>query len=146
MTVPTEIPCDAAPSEISDRYISPHCEFTLSAGDVDELAAENLVKYLEDQREATGAIPDDRTIVVERFRDEIGDWRVAVLSPFGGQVHAPWALCVAARMRERFGATDERSWKLRFHAQTAGVSRAPDSGPEARLLGLGRRPGRNDST
>ena len=57
---------------------------------LDELAAENLVKYLDDQREATGAVPDDRTIVVERFRDEIGDWRVCILSPFGSRVHAPW--------------------------------------------------------
>ena len=48
-------------------------------------------RYLDEQAEATGVVPDDRTIVVERFRDEIGDWRVCVLSPFGAQVHAPWA-------------------------------------------------------
>ena len=50
---------------------------------LDDWAAENLVNYLDEQREATGAVPDDRTIVVERFRDEIGDWRVCILSPFG---------------------------------------------------------------
>ncbi|MGH8906877.1 MAG: Lhr family helicase [Egibacteraceae bacterium] len=70
---------------------------------LDELAARNLAQYVEDQREATGAVPDDRTIVVERFRDEIGDWRVCVLSPFGGRVHAPWALAIEARARERLG-------------------------------------------
>ena len=63
-------------------------------GDLDELAASNLTTYLDDQEAATGVIPSDRTIVVERFRDEIGDWRVCVLSPFGGRVHAPWALAV----------------------------------------------------
>ena len=61
------------------------------AAGLDEWAADNLLGYLREQREATGHVPDDRTIVVERFRDEIGDWRVAILSPFGAQVHAPWA-------------------------------------------------------
>jgi len=67
---------------------------------LDPLAARNLMDYLEDQREVTGVIPSDKTIVVERWVDEIGDWRVAVLSPFGAQVHAPWATAVAARLRE----------------------------------------------
>ncbi|GAA4883147.1 Lhr family ATP-dependent helicase [Serinicoccus chungangensis] len=71
---------------------------------LDGFAADNLLTYLGDQREAVGHLPDDRTIVVERFRDEIGDWRVVVHSPWGSPVHAPWALCLAARMRERFGA------------------------------------------
>src|SRR3954452_11610566 len=69
---------------------------------LDEWAAANTVAYLEEQREATGHVPDDRTIVVERFRDELGDWRVAVHSPFGAQVHAPWALALQARLRERY--------------------------------------------
>ena len=56
---------------------------------LDELAAANVLNYIFDQREATGVVPDDQTIVVERFRDEIGDWRVCILSPFGAQVHAP---------------------------------------------------------
>ena len=72
-------------------------------GDLDELAARNLTAYLDDQREATGVVPDDRTIVVERFRDEIGDWRVCVLSPFGGRVHAPWAMAIEARLSAAAG-------------------------------------------
>ena len=75
----------------------------LSDGGLDAWAADNLVDYLGEQREATGVVPDDRTVVVERFRDEIGDWRIAIHSPYGQQVHAPWALAVAARFRERFG-------------------------------------------
>jgi ATP-dependent Lhr-like helicase len=70
---------------------------------LDEWATDNLLAYLREQAEATGHVPDDRTVVVERFRDELGDWRVVVHSPFGAQLHAPWALAVAARMRERYG-------------------------------------------
>ena len=77
---------------------------------LDELAAENLVKYLEDQREATGAIPDDRTVVVERFRDELGDWRICILSPFGRRVHAPWGLAIEARLAERVGPGAQVLW------------------------------------
>src|SRR3954447_12210867 len=69
---------------------------------LDEWAAANTLAYLAEQRESTGHVPDDRTIVVERFRDELGDWRVAVHSPFGAQVHAPWALALQARLRERY--------------------------------------------
>src|SRR5262249_37288647 len=65
----------------------------------DELAARNLVAYLREQERATGALPTDRTIVVERFRDEIGDWRLCLLSPYGGRVHAPWALALGAALR-----------------------------------------------
>jgi ATP-dependent Lhr-like helicase len=68
---------------------------------LDERAAGNLVAYLEEQREATGLLPDDRTIVVERFRDELGDWRLCVHSPFGAKVHAPWAQAIELRIRER---------------------------------------------
>jgi ATP-dependent Lhr-like helicase len=70
---------------------------------LDEWAADNTLTYLAEQRESTGHVPDDRTIVVERFRDELGDWRVAVHSPFGAQVHAPWGLALQARLRERSG-------------------------------------------
>ncbi len=73
------------------------------ASGLDEWAADNLIGYLSEQKEATGHLPDDKTIIIERFRDEIGDWRVVVHSPFGGQVHSPWALALAARFRERFG-------------------------------------------
>jgi ATP-dependent Lhr-like helicase len=75
----------------------------LRAAGLDEWAAGNLLAYLAEQREATRHIPDDRTIVVERFHDELGDWRVVVHSPFGAQVHAPWALAIGARLREEFG-------------------------------------------
>ena len=67
----------------------------------DDRASSNLLNYLSDQKEATGAVPDDRTIVIERFRDQLGDWRLAVLTPFGARVHAPWALAARARMQER---------------------------------------------
>ena len=79
-------------------------------GDLDELAARNLAAYLDDQREATGVLPDDRTIVVERFRDEIGDWRICILSPFGGRVHAPWAMAIEARMGAAAGIEVEAMW------------------------------------
>jgi ATP-dependent Lhr-like helicase len=82
----------------------------LRDGGLDERAATNLVAYLDEQAEATGAVPDDRTIVVERFRDEIGDWRVCVLSPFGAQVHAPWAMALQHRLGERWGMAVELLW------------------------------------
>ncbi|MBD8869836.1 ATP-dependent helicase [Nocardioides sp. MJB4] len=70
---------------------------------LDAWAADNLVGYLTEQREAMGVVPDDRSIVVERFRDELGDWRLVVHSPYGTPVHAPWALAINVRLRERFG-------------------------------------------
>ncbi len=75
----------------------------VAAAGLDAWAADNLLAYLAEQREATGQVPDDRTVVVERFRDELGDWRVVVHSPYGAAVHAPWALGVAARLRQRYG-------------------------------------------
>ncbi|MGN6634019.1 MAG: Lhr family ATP-dependent helicase, partial [Oryzihumus sp.] len=106
---------------------------------LDEWAADNLLTYLAEQAEATRHVPDDRTVVVERFRDELGDWRVAVHSPFGAQVHAPWALCVSARMRERFGVDVQA-----MHGDDGIVFRLPDIELEgeqggsvgAELLGL----------
>ena len=77
---------------------------------LDAWAAENLVAYLDDQLEATGAVPDDRTVVVERFRDEIGDWRMCILSPFGQRVHAPWGLAIEARLLDRFGPGAQVLW------------------------------------
>ncbi len=71
--------------------------------DLDELAADNLLAYLEDERAATGALPTDRRIVIERFRDELGDWRLVVLTPFGGRVHAPWTMALEARLQQRLG-------------------------------------------
>jgi ATP-dependent Lhr-like helicase len=69
--------------------------------DLDERAARNLLAYLREQQAATRVLPSERTIVVERFRDEIGDWRLCVLSPYGGRVHAAWGLALSARIRER---------------------------------------------
>jgi len=93
----------------------------VTATGLDAWATDNLLTYIDEQREATGHVPDDRNIVVERFRDELGDWRVAVHSPFGAQVHAPWALCVAARMRERFGVDVQA-----MHGDDGIVFRLPD--------------------
>jgi ATP-dependent Lhr-like helicase len=70
---------------------------------LDEWACDNLLSYLDEQKSATRHVPDDRTVVVERFRDELGDWRIVVHSPFGAQVNAPWALAIGARLRERRG-------------------------------------------
>ena len=78
--------------------------------DLDTLAAENLLQYLDDQQEATGAIPDDRTIVVERVMDEMGDWRVCVLTPFGGRIHAPWAMAATAKIRNELAIDVETMW------------------------------------
>ncbi len=77
---------------------------------LDPWAAGNLAGYLEDEKEATGALPTDRTIVVERFRDEIGDWRMVVLAPFGSRVHAPWALAAKRRIRQRHGIDADAIW------------------------------------
>ncbi len=74
---------------------------------LDLLAANNLLGYLDEQAEATGTVPDDRTLVVERFRDEIGDWRICIHTPFGAQVHAPWSMALRARLEEEFGTSIE---------------------------------------
>jgi ATP-dependent Lhr-like helicase len=90
--------------------------------DLDERAAKNLLEYLLEQQAATRVLPSDRTIVVERFRDEIGDWRVCVLSPYGGRVHAAWGLALAARMREAQGIETDVIWSddgLIFHLPDA---------------------------
>jgi ATP-dependent Lhr-like helicase len=78
--------------------------------DLDPGAAENLLRFLADQAEATGQVPDDRTIVVERCRDELGDWRVCVLTPFGRRIHIPWAMAVSARIRAAGGPEVETLW------------------------------------
>jgi ATP-dependent Lhr-like helicase len=81
-------------------------------------AAQNLSTYLEDQQRATGVVPSDRSVVVERFRDEIGDWRVCILTPFGARVHAPWAMAVGARLRDSLGIEVQSIWSddgIAFH-------------------------------
>lgn len=84
----------AAPEKAAQRLIE--------AG-LDEQARTNLLAHLSEQREATGTLPTDRTLTVERGRDEVGDWRVILHSPYGMKVHAPWALAINARIRERLG-------------------------------------------
>ncbi len=78
--------------------------------DLDELAAENLLAYLEEERDVAGALPTDKRIVIERFRDELGDWRLCLLSPFGARVHAPWSLAIETRVRERLGTEVQTIW------------------------------------
>lgn len=94
----------------------------LLAAGLDAWAAGNVLAYLAEQREACGHVPDDRTIVVERFRDELGDWRVVVHSPFGAQVHAPWALALGARLAEKYGMDAQV-----MHADDGIVLRLPDA-------------------
>src|SRR6059058_3607156 len=101
--------------------------------DLDERAERNLIAFLREQERATGALPSDRTVVVERFRDEIGDWRVCILTPFGARVHAPWAMAVGARLRESFGLEVQSIWSddgIAFHLPDA------DSPPATDLLVL----------
>lgn len=116
----------------------------LQAG-LDMYAATNLVTYLTEQREATGYVPDDRTLVVERCRDELGDWRVVVHSPYGAQVHAPWAQALTARLRERYGVEAQA-----VHSDDGIVLRVPDTaempagdpaGPEGAGLAAEEEPG-----
>ncbi len=99
--------------------------------DLDARAAENLLQYLNDQLSAARAVPDATTIVVERVRDELGDWRVCVLSPRGGRIHAPWAMAVAAKVREETGVDVETLW-----GDDGFVVRFPDidQPPDPRLL------------
>jgi ATP-dependent helicase Lhr and Lhr-like helicase len=78
--------------------------------DLDRRAAENLVAYLREQQTATRVVPSDETIVVERFRDEIGDWRLCVLSPFGGRVHSAWGLALGQKIREELELEADAIW------------------------------------
>ena len=92
------MPGDTALASLMDDY------------SLDALAATNVLMYLEEQAQSTGVVPDDRTVVIERFRDEIGDWRVCILSPFGTPVHAPWAMAIQRRLAERFDIPVEMMW------------------------------------
>jgi ATP-dependent Lhr-like helicase len=78
--------------------------------DLDPQAADNLIRFLVDQEIATTEVPDDRTIVIERCRDELGDWRVCVLTPFGSRIHAPWAMAVSERLRAAGHVDIETLW------------------------------------
>src|SRR5205814_2233114 len=103
-----------ADEQAVERLTERHC--------LDERAARNLVTFLREQEAATRAVPSDRTIVVERFRDEIGDWRVCILTPFGARVHAPWAMAVGARLRDSLGLEAQSIWSddgIAFHLPDA---------------------------
>ena len=89
---------NADPMELASEY------------DLDRRAAENLVAYLREQQAATRVVPSDETVVVERFRDEIGDWRLCVLSPWGGRVHAAWGLALSARIRDEHDLEADAIW------------------------------------
>ena len=78
--------------------------------DLEQGAAENALRYLADQELATVHVPDDRNIVIERVRDELGDWRVCCLTPFGSRIHAPWAMAVTAKLRANNGPEVETMW------------------------------------
>ncbi|AXC09632.1 putative ATP-dependent helicase lhr [Acidisarcina polymorpha] len=111
-----ELPHNAAISRLTREH------------DLDPVAAENLIRYLADQEVATFTVPDDRNIVIERCRDELGDWRVCVLTPFGSRIHAPWAMAVTGRIRAAGGPEVETMWAddgfvLRF----PGTDDPPDS-------------------
>src|SRR4030095_16724295 len=94
--------------------------------ELDETAAENALRYLDDQA-ATGAIPDDRTLVIERCLDDLGDWRVCLLSPLGSRVHAPWAMAVTAHVRRQTGIDVEVMWGDEgFVVRFPEVERPPD--------------------
>lgn len=98
---------------------------TVTGTGLDAYAAANLVDYVGEQREATTVLPSDRTLVLERFRDELGDWRLVLHSPYGVPVHAPWALAINARLRERYGVDGQA------HASDDGiVVRLPDTGDD----------------
>ncbi len=88
--------------ELSAADEAPAMERCQASG-LDAFAASNLIQYLREQKEATEIVPSDRTLVVERFHDELGDWRVVLHSPFGMPVHAPWALAVGQRLQQRYG-------------------------------------------
>ncbi|MFK0004707.1 DEAD/DEAH box helicase [Paenarthrobacter sp. NPDC090522] len=88
--------------ELSAADPAPAMERCQASG-LDAFAANNLIQYLDEQKQATEVVPSDRTLVVERFHDELGDWRVVLHSPFGMPVHAPWALAVGQRLQQRYG-------------------------------------------
>jgi ATP-dependent Lhr-like helicase len=114
-----ELPHNAAISRLTREH------------DLDPVAAENLIRFLADQELATVTVPDDRNIVIERCRDELGDWRVCVLTPFGGRIHAPWAMAVTGRIRASGGPDVETMW-----ADDGFVLRFPgtDAPPDADIL------------
>src|SRR6478752_72152 len=96
---------------------------------LDAYAEANLLAFLREQERATGVVPSDRTVVVERFRDAIGDWRICILTPFGARVHAPWAMAVGAKLRDSLGIEVQSIWSddgIAFHLPDADAPPATD--------------------
>ena len=114
-----------------DELSPPKRSERLARAGLDEHAATNLIGYLMEQKEATGALPDDRTLIVERFRDELGDWRVCIHSPFGARVHAPWAQAIEGRIAAELGIEAQA-----MYTDDGIVVRLPetDEAPPARLF------------
>ncbi|HVH05903.1 MAG TPA: DEAD/DEAH box helicase, partial [Myxococcota bacterium] len=113
--------------ELGERSRFDAIAWLRETGRLDELAAGNLADYVDEQRTATGTLPTDRAITIERFRDELGDWRVCILSPFGSRIHAPWALAIEAALSRDAGFEVQTLWSddgivLRF----ADAERLPD--------------------
>jgi ATP-dependent Lhr-like helicase len=111
-----ELPHNAAISRLTREH------------DLDPTAADNLIRFLSDQAFATVTVPDDRNIVIERIRDDLGDWRVCILTPFGSRIHAPWAMASTGRIRASRGIEVETMWAddgfvLRF----PGTDEPPDT-------------------
>jgi ATP-dependent Lhr-like helicase len=114
-----ELPPSAALARLTDGHA------------LDEQAAQNLICYLDEQRQVSRVLPDDHNIIIERYRDELGDLRLCVLTPLGGRVHAPWCLAAVARLRARLGYDPESMW-----TDDGFVIRLPESEavPETALL------------
>ncbi|MFB9891886.1 ATP-dependent helicase [Planobispora takensis] len=108
--------------ELSETGAGDTASGRVRAAGLDDFATANLLSYLEEQRAATGYVPDDRTLLVERFHDELGDWRVVVHSPYGARVHAPWALAIGRRLRERYGVDVQA-----VHSDDGIILRIPDT-------------------
>lgn len=111
---------DQPRSEAEDQLVRRHS--------LEPQAARNLLDYLHDQREATSDVPSDRTVVVESFLDEVGDWRVTILSPFGSRVHAPWAMAVMSKLREEVDGDVDMVW-----TDDGIMFRLPNTGPPPSL-------------
>ena len=126
--------------EFSRWAVDQTSETLVAEYDLDERAAKNLLAYLAEQQAATRVLPSDRTIVIERFRDEIGDWRMCVLSPYGGRIHAAWGLALSARIRERFGLESDAIW-----SDDGIIIHLPDIGEMNDDLGVDQPPGDAES-
>ncbi len=99
--------------------------------DLEPVAAENVLRYIADQELAVGVVPDDRNVVIERVRDELGGWRVCVLTPFGSRIHAPWAMAATAKVRAVLGLVVESMW-----SEDGFVLRFPESDEAPAVDGL----------